>query len=143
MLKGFKAFLMRGNLIELAVAFVIGAAFGAVVQALVKDFITPLIAAIAGKQDFSSLYFTVNGSRFLYGAFINSVIAFILIAAAVYFFVVVPVTKVVERSRRGAPVDPTVKTCPHCLSEIPVAATRCAYCTADLQPGGPGSAPVA
>jgi large conductance mechanosensitive channel len=143
MLKGFKAFLLRGNLVELAVAFVIGAAFGAVVQALVKDLITPLIAAIAGKPDFSNLYFTVNGSKFAYGAFINAVIAFVLIAAAVYFFVVVPVTKVIERSRRGAPADPAVKTCPHCLSEIPVGATRCAYCTAELQPGGdPGTAPV-
>ena len=130
MLKGFKQFLLRGNVIDLAVAVVIGAAFGAVVTALVKDLITPLIAAIVGKPDFSAIKFTVNNSIFLIGDFINAVISFVLIAAAVYFFVVVPVNAVMARMRRGqAPPDPTTKQCPECLSTIPIQARRCAFCT--------------
>ncbi len=130
MLKGFRQFLLRGNVIDLAVAVVIGAAFGAVVSALVKDLLTPLIAAIVGKPDFSALTFEVNGSRFLYGEFINALISFLLIGAAVYFFVVVPVNAFMARMRRGeAPPDPTTKKCPECLSDIPIAATRCAFCT--------------
>src|SRR5512144_3012180 len=101
MLKGFKTFLLRGNVIDLAVAVVIGGAFGAVVTALVKDLITPLIAAIVGKPDFSAIVFTINGSQFLLGDFINSVVSFVLIGAAVYFVVVVPVNALTERSRRG------------------------------------------
>ena len=130
MLKGFKTFLLRGNVIDLAVAVVIGGAFGAVVAALVKDLLTPLIAAIVGKPDFSAIKFTVNGSAFLIGEFVNAVVSFVLVAAAVYFFVVVPVNAVMARMRRGqAPPDPTTKQCPECLSTIPIQAKRCAFCT--------------
>ncbi|HEV2991563.1 MAG TPA: large conductance mechanosensitive channel protein MscL [Candidatus Angelobacter sp.] len=130
MLKGFKQFLLRGNVVDLSVAVVIGGAFGVVVTALVKDLLTPLIAAIAGKPDFSAFYFDVNGARFLYGDFINAVISFLLIASAVFFFVVVPMNAIAARRRRGeAPPDPTTKKCPECLSEIPIAARRCAFCT--------------
>jgi large conductance mechanosensitive channel len=130
--KEFRTFLLRGNLVDLAVAVVIGVAFGAVITALVADLLTPLIAAIAGKRDFSSLTFTINGSRFLYGSFINALIAFVTIAAAVFFFVVKPVNRLMERSKTEPPVDETVRPCPECLSEIPVAARRCAFCTATL-----------
>lgn len=133
MLKGFRAFLLRGNVVDLAVAVVIGSAFGTVVTALVKDLLTPLIAAIVGQPDFSAIVFTVNGSRFLVGDFINAVLAFVLIAAAIYFFVIVPVNLIEERRRRGAPTpDPTTKTCPECLTEVPIAARRCAACTQPL-----------
>ena len=133
MLKGFKQFVLRGNVLDLAVAVVIGGAFGAVVTALVKDLITPLIAAIAGKPDFSAIAFAVNGSQFAVGDFINAVIAFLLIAAAIYFFVVAPVNALVARMHRGeAPPDPTTKKCPECLSEVPIAARRCAFCTSAL-----------
>jgi large conductance mechanosensitive channel len=128
--KGFKQFLMRGNVVDLAVAVVIGAAFGAVVSALVKDLITPIIAAIVGKPDFSAIKFTVNGSLFAIGDFINVLISFICIAAAVYFFVVLPINTLEARRARGqAPPDPTTKTCPECLSTIPIGARRCAFCT--------------
>ena len=134
MLKGFKQFIMRGNVLDLAVAVVIGAAFGAVVTALVKDLLTPLIAAIVGKPDFSALQFEVHGSKFLIGDFINALISFLLIAAAVYFFVIVPVNALMARMRRGeAPPDPTTKECPECLSTIPIAAKRCAFCTTALE----------
>ncbi len=130
MLKGFRQFLLRGNVVDLAVAVVMGAAFGAVVTAFVKDLLTPLISAIFGKPDFSRLSVTLNNSTFAYGDFVNSLISFLLIAIAVYFFVVVPVNHVVARLNRGdAPPDPTTKKCPECLSEIPIAATRCAHCT--------------
>jgi large conductance mechanosensitive channel len=133
MLKGFKQFLMRGNVVDLAVAVVVGAAFGAVVAALVKDLVTPLIAAIVGKPDFSAIAFTINGSRFMVGDFINALVSFVLVAAAVYFFVVVPVNAIVARSRRGeAPPDPTTRKCPECLSDVPIAARRCAFCTSPL-----------
>ena len=133
MLKGFKQFMMRGNVIDLAVAVVIGAAFGAVVTALVKDLITPLIAAIVGKPDFSAIVFEVNGSKFMIGDFINALVSFVLISAAIYFFVVLPVNALTARMRRGeAPPDPTTKKCPECLSEVPVAAKRCAFCTSSL-----------
>jgi large conductance mechanosensitive channel len=133
MFKGFRQFLFRGNVIDLAVAVVIGAAFGAVVSALVKDLLTPLIAAVVGKPDFSAFTFDVNGSKFLYGDFINAVISFVLIAAAVYFFVVVPVNALTARMHRGeAPPDPTTKKCPECLSEVPIAARKCAHCTSAL-----------
>ncbi len=135
MLKGFKQFLLRGNVIDLAVAVVIGAAFGAVVTALVKDLITPLIAAIVGKPDFSGIKFTINASQFLIGDFINAAVSFILIAAAIYFFVIVPVNAVMSRMRRGqAPPDPTTKQCPECLSTIPIQARRCAFCTSVIIP---------
>jgi large conductance mechanosensitive channel len=130
---GFKQFLMRGNVVDLAVAVVIGAAFGAVITALVKDLLTPLIAAAVGKPDFSALVFTVNGSRFLIGDFLNALLSFLLIAAAVYFVVVLPVNAMVARRRRGeAPADPTTKKCPECVSEVPIAAKRCAFCTSPL-----------
>ena len=133
MLKGFKQFLMRGNVIDLAVAVVIGAAFGAVVTALVKDLITPLIAAIVGKPDFSAIVFEINASKFLIGDFINALVSFLLVSAAIYFFVVVPVNALTARMRRGeAPPDPTTKKCPECLSEVPIAAHRCAFCTSSL-----------
>jgi large conductance mechanosensitive channel len=135
MLKGFRQFLLRGNVIDLAVAVVIGAAFGSVVTALVKDLLTPLIAAVVGQPDFSAIAFVVNGSKFLIGDFINAVISFVLIGAAVYFFVVVPVNALMARMRRGdAPPDPTTKKCPECLSEVPIAARRCAFCTTTLAP---------
>ena len=130
MFKEFKTFLLRGNMLDLAVAVVIAAAFGAVIAALVKDLITPLIAALFGKPDFGALTFTVNQSVFRYGDFINAVIAFVLVAAAVFFFVVVPVNRLLARSRREPPTDPTTRKCPECLSEIPVGARRCAFCTA-------------
>ena len=134
MLKGFRQFLFRGNVIDLAVAVVIGGAFGAVVAALVKDLLTPLIAALVGKPDFSAFTFEVNGSRFLYGDFINAVISFVLIAAAVYFFVVLPVNALTARMHRGeAPPDPTTRKCPDCLSEVPISARKCAFCTSPLQ----------
>lgn len=133
MLKGFRQFILRGNVLDLAVAVVIGAAFGAVVTALVKDLITPLIAAIVGKPDFSAIVFTINGSKFLIGDFINAIVSFLLIAAAVYFFVITPVNALMARMRRGeAPPDPTTKECPECLSTIPIAAKRCAFCTTPL-----------
>jgi large conductance mechanosensitive channel len=134
-MKGFKAFILRGNVLDLAVAVVIGGAFGAVVTALVKDLLTPLIAAIVGKPDFSALAFTLHNSRFAIGDFANAVISFLLIAAAVYFFVILPVNTLTARLHRGErPPDPTIKKCPECLSNIPIAARRCAYCTSVLTP---------
>ena len=134
MFKGFKQFIFRGNVLDLAVAVLIGAAFGAVVTALVKDLITPLIAAIVGKPDFSAIQFEINGSKFLVGDFINALVSFLLIAIAVYFFVILPVNAVIARMRRGeAPPDPTTKECPECLSTIPIAAKRCAFCTTGLE----------
>ena len=133
MLKGFKTFLLRGNVVDLAVAVVIGAAFGAVVEALVKDLMTPLIAAIVGKPDFSAIQFTVNGSKFLIGEFINAAVSFILVVAAIYFFVVTPMNIMTARLRSGQPSpDPTTKKCVECLSEVPIAASRCAFCAQPL-----------
>jgi large conductance mechanosensitive channel len=134
-MRGFKQFMMRGNVVELAVAVVVGGAFGAVVTALVKDLITPLIAAIFGKPDFSKLGFTVHGSRFLAGDFINALVAFLLVGSAVYFLVVLPINALTARMRRGeAAPDPTTKKCPECLSDVPIAARRCAFCTSALLP---------
>ena len=130
-MKEFKAFLLRGNLVDLAVAVVIGVAFGALVAAFVADLITPLIAAIAGKQDFSNLTFTIHHSRFKYGDFLNALISFVTIAAAIYFLVVKPVNALTARRQKGAP---TTRPCPHCLSEIPIAATVCSSCTRDVAP---------
>ena len=132
-MKGFKAFLMRGNVVDLAVAVVIGAAFGAVVSALVKDLITPIIGAIVKAPDFSGIFFTLNGSKFLVGEFANAVVSFILIAAAVYFLIVLPINTIQARRARGqAPPDPTTKACPECLSTIPIGARRCAFCTSQI-----------
>lgn len=134
MLGGFRAFLLRGNVVDLAVAVVVGAAFGAVVSAFVKDLMTPLIAAIFGKPEFGSLYFTINNSKFLYGDFFNAIISFLIVAAVIFYFVVLPINALIERSRRHAkPTDPTTKKCPECLSEIPIDARRCAFC-AEPQP---------
>lgn len=133
-LADFKQFLLRGNVVDLAVGIVVGVAFGAVVTALVKDLLTPLIAAIFGSHDFGALAFTVHGSRFLYGDFVNALIAFVTIAAAVFFVVVRPVNALVARRRSELPADPTTRACPECLSEIPLAARRCAFCTAEVGP---------
>jgi len=128
-MRGFKAFLLRGNVVDLAIAVVIAVAFATVVTAFVKDLVTPLIAALGGKPDFASLYFTINNAKFLYGDFINVLIAFLIIAAVIYFFVVVPYAGLLARSRKEAPADPTTKKCPECLSEIPKDARRCAFCS--------------
>ena len=133
MLKDFKTFVLRGNAVDLAVAVVIGAAFGSIVTALVKDLVTPIIGAIGGKPDFSSLAFTINGSRFLYGDFINAVISFLLIAVVIFFFVIQPLNKLQAiANKRKTPEDPTDRKCPECLSEIPKAARRCKFCTAKI-----------
>ena len=136
MLREFRSFILRGNLVDLAVAVVIGAAFGALVTAFVADLLTPIIAAIFGKQDFSNLTFTINGSVFRYGSFLNALFAFITIAAAVFYFVVVPVNALMKRRRTEPPVAEDRRDCPECLSEIPSAARRCAFCTAEVAPAG-------
>jgi large conductance mechanosensitive channel len=134
MLKEFKDFLLRGNLLELAVAVVVGAAFTGVVNALVKDLLTPLIAAIGGKSSFNSLTFTVNHSQFNYGAFLNAVISFLLVATVIFFLVVKPVNHLLNRLGRTPEQEAPVRECPECLSKVPVAATRCAACTSPLVP---------
>jgi len=129
MLNGFKQFILRGNVIDMAVGVVIGAAFATVVSAFTKDLLTPLIAALVGKPDFSAISFTVNGSVFAVGDFINAAVSFLLVAAAVYFFVVTPINALVSRMRKApTPADPTTKKCAECLSEIPLDARRCAHC---------------
>ena len=132
LLKDFRAFILRGNLVDLAVAVVIGTAFIAVVAAFVKDIVTPLIAAIGGKPNFSSLAFTINSSRFAYGDFINALISFLIVAAVVFFFVIKPVNALLARRRAEPPADESIRSCPECLSEIPVAARRCAFCTSEV-----------
>ncbi len=131
-MQGFRKFLLRGNLIELAVAVVIGTAFGAIVTALVKDLITPLIAAIGGQPNFSNLKFTVHKSQFLYGDFFNALIAFVIIAAVVYFLVVSPMVRFIAFTQRKQ--EATDRQCPECLSDIPIKATRCKFCTAPVPP---------
>lgn len=133
MLKDFKAFLLRGNAVDLAVAVVIGAAFGAVVTALVKDLVTPLIG-IPGRANFSSLHFVIGKATFLYGDFINVLISFVSIAAAVFFFVVRPVNALMSRRKTETDVESTTKACDHCLSSIPAAASVCAFCTREVTP---------
>jgi large conductance mechanosensitive channel len=130
-LDGFRKFLLRGNVLDLAVAVVIGAAFGAVIQAFVKDLLTPLIGAFGGIPDFSAWAFTVNGSRFLIGDFVNTLMTFVLVAFVVYCFVVVPTERLVERRKPDEPAA-TTRECPECLSKVPAAARRCASCTAQL-----------
>jgi large conductance mechanosensitive channel len=133
MLKGFKQFVLRGNVLDLAVAVVIGGAFGKIVAALVADLLTPLIALMGGKPDFAAIHFTVNGTIFKVGDFINEVVSFLMVAVAIYFFVVAPVNALNERRHRGdAPPDPTTKKCPECLTEVPIAARRCSACTSPL-----------
>ncbi len=129
---GFKQFLLRGNVVDLAVGVVIGAAFGGVVTAFTKDLLTPLIAAVLEKPDFSAIRFTVHGSNFLVGEFINALISFLIIAAVVYYLVVLPINALVSRSHKEAPADPTTKKCPECLSEVAIQAKRCAFCTSNL-----------
>lgn len=132
-MSGFKQFLLRGNVVDLAVGIVIGAAFGTVVSALVKDLLTPLIAAGVKAPDFSNLAFTLNGSKFLYGDFINALISFLLIAAAVYYFVVLPINALIARARKDpAPTAPTTKICPECCNEVSIKARRCGFCTSSL-----------
>jgi large conductance mechanosensitive channel len=128
-MKGFKAFLLRGNVVDLAVAVVIGAAFTAVVTSFSAGFITPLIALIFGKHDvFSAFSFTVNGVVFSFGGFVNALVSFVIVAAIVYFLIVLPVNTLIERSRKAEPPDPSIRKCPECLSDIPAAARRCRYC---------------
>ncbi|MBU6490555.1 large conductance mechanosensitive channel protein MscL [Patescibacteria group bacterium] len=129
MLKEFRQFLLRGNVVDLAVGVVVGAAFGTVVSALVSDLLTPLIGAVAKVPDFSKLSFTLNGSTFMYGHLFNALISFVLVAGAVFFFVVKPMNLLVAHSRTEAPADPTTRKCPECMSEIPINAKRCMYCT--------------
>ena len=134
MFKGFREFVLRGNVVDMAVGVVIGAAFGAIVTALVKDLLTPLIAALVGKPDFSGYVFEVNGSKFLYGDFINAVVSFLLIAAAIYYFVVLPLNALMARIHKNEPAAaPDKKQCPECRSDIPIAARKCAYCTSVVQ----------
>lgn len=134
MFQDFKKFIMRGNVVDLAVAVVIGAAFGAVVTSLVENFVTPLIAAVGGQPDFSKLTFTVNNSEFGYGNFLNALISFLMIAAVVFFAIVQPINKLnTYNNRRKTTPDPSTKKCPECLSEVPVKATRCAFCTSKIK----------
>src|SRR3954454_13749154 len=139
MLKDFRQFLLRGNLVDLAIAVVVGAAFGAVVTALVKDLVTPLIAAVGGQPDFGDLDFTINKSRFAYGDFLNAVISFLIVAAVVFFLVVRPVNALLDRLQTTPPVEEETRRCPACLSQIPYAARRCAFCTEDV---GPAAVPA-
>ncbi len=134
MVKEFKEFILRGNLVDLAVAVVLGTAFGVVIAALVKDLITPLIGAFGGQPDFSALTFTINGSKFLYGDFINALLAFIIVAAVIFFFVIKPVNSLMARRQPDTATDVQTRGCPECLSDIPVAATRCAFCTTTVRP---------
>jgi large conductance mechanosensitive channel len=134
MLKEFREFILRGNLVDLAVAVVVGTAFGAVVAALVADLITPLIAAVGGQADFSQLTFELNGSTFRYGHFLNALIAFVTVAAVVFFFVLKPVNALMARRKVDTPTDKTTRPCPECISDIPIKATRCAFCSAQIGP---------
>jgi large conductance mechanosensitive channel len=132
-MSGFKQFLLRGNVVDMAVGIVVGAAFGTVVTSFVKDLLTPFIAALVGQPDFSSIAFQINGSKFAIGNFVNSLVSFVIIAAAVYFAVVLPINALVARKHKQPPASPTIKRCPECLSEIPLEAKRCAFCTSALQ----------
>ena len=135
MLLNFKKFILRGNMVELAVAFVIGAAFNSIVQSLVKSMITPLIAAVGGNPNFSNYYFTLNHAKFMYGTFIDSVISFLLIALTVFFLVIQPMNKLISISNKNkTPAEPTDKKCSECLSAIPKAASRCAFCGIKQKP---------
>lgn len=132
MLKGFRDFILRGNVIDLAVAVVIGTAFGAVVTSIVENLMTPLIAAIGGQPDFGALDFTINNSRFLYGQVINAIVAFLIIAAVIYFVVVTPMNRLMSLRKTEEPVARVTRECPECLSKIPEQARRCAFCTAEV-----------
>ena len=128
-MKGFKQFLLRGNVVDMAVGIVIGAAFGTVVTNFVKGLLTPFIAALVKQPDFSALTFTINGSKFLYGDFINALVSFVIVAGAVYFFVVLPMNTLIAKIKNEPPAEPTTRKCPECLSEIPINARRCAFCS--------------
>ena len=134
MLKEFRQFILRGSLVDLAVAVVIGAAFTAVVNALVKSLVTPLIAAIGGEPDFSRLAFTINDSRFAYGEFINALLTFVIVAAVVFFLVIKPVNVLLDRLKTEPDVESPTRECPECLSSIPEAARRCSFCTSQVAP---------
>jgi large conductance mechanosensitive channel len=128
-MKGFRDFILRGNVVDLAVGVMVGAAFNALVTALVSDLLTPLIAAIFKQPNFSALTFTIHGSQFLYGNFLNSIVSFLIIAVTIYFFVVLPINKLTARMHKGPAPAATTKTCPECLSNIPIGAKKCAFCT--------------
>ena len=132
MFEEFKQFILRGNVVDLAVGVVIGSAFGAVVTAMVSDLITPIIGAVGGEPNFSALDFTINDSRFLYGHFLNAVISFLIIAAVIFFFVVKPLNMLMDKMKTEKPVAETTRDCPQCLSSVPKAARRCAFCTSEL-----------
>jgi large conductance mechanosensitive channel len=134
MLKGFRQFILKGNVVDLAVGIVVGVSFSNVVNAMVKDLITPFISAIGGNPDFSAIYFTINRSKFMVGDFLNALISFLINASVMYFFVVLPMNKLIALTKKQKPVDPTTKRCPECLSEIPLNARRCAFCTSVLTP---------
>ncbi len=130
---GFKNFILRGNVVDMAVGIVVGAAFGTVVTAFVKDLLTPFIAAIVKQPNFSGIAFTINGSKFMIGEFVNALISFLLIAAAVYFGIVMPINKLLAKTQK--PAAPTSRPCPECLSDIPIAAKRCSHCTSPVPAG--------
>ena len=132
-MEGFKKFILRGNVVDLAVGVVIGAAFNSVIASLVKNFFTPIIAIVTGNHNFSSLYFSINVQKVQYGDFINALFSFLIIAVVVYFFVVLPMNKLQQISRSGKSIDPTTKKCSYCFSEINIKATRCPNCTAVLR----------
>ncbi|MDB5184406.1 MAG: mscL [Candidatus Saccharibacteria bacterium] len=135
MFRDFKKFILRGNTVDLAVAVVVGGAFSGIVTALVRDIITPIIAAVGGQPDFSKLVFKINGSAFLYGDFINAVVSFLIIASVIFFFVVQPVNKLMSRAARTKTTpEPATRKCPECFSEVPKQASRCAFCTAKISP---------
>lgn len=133
MLQGFKKFIFKGNVVDMAIGVVVGVAFGEVVTSMVKDLITPLISVVGGKPDFSSYYFTINDTKFMYGEFINSLIAFLTISGVIYFAVVAPMNKIMKSIEGGKSQDPSDKSCPECLSIIPVKAKRCKFCTAQVK----------
>lgn len=130
----FKAFILRGNVVDLAVAVVLGIAFGAVVTSLVNDVIMPLIGAFGGKPSFNQYYWVLNGSHINIGTFITALVAFLILAAVIFFFVVKPINWLTARRKTELPTDPTTRECPYCFSNIPVRATRCAFCTAEISP---------
>lgn len=134
-LKEFRGFVLRGNVLDLAVAVVIGAAFNAMVSSVVKDMVTPIIGAIFGQPDFSSLTFSINGSTFAYGNFINTLISFIIVVIAVFFFIVKPISVLTQRLGLSTEDPRPMAPCPRCYTDVPTVATRCGHCTSDLGEG--------
>jgi large conductance mechanosensitive channel len=139
MLKGFRNFVLRGNVVDLAVAVIIGAAFTGIINALVKDLINPLIAATVRKPDFSAFSLTIHGGKFLYGDFLNQLITFLLISATVYFFFVLPIQSLLKKVNPAKAAPPSTRPCPECLADIPLAAKRCQHCTQPVEPAAPAS----